>query len=486
MADWSPRQAYPPFSGPEDDDDDDVDSSFTLEGGGRPFDQPLSPRQKLARGGLACALVVLTAFFVLGGPTAAEAFVQGLRHPDAVALSSVRTAPSSLAFLDPPSATAATPSLRISPAAGNRGDAYACWTDFRSPRAVHFAVLPNSRSRWTQLPAPSASGARCTLAADTLRETWVALAVYAPVSSNTATTPNSACALPQLFMSQTSGNSWQHIPWPNQWISACDVSVTLTDGHLYATASDPLLIRNALELGAPERIMTTDDAGKTWQVADVGLPFTSSVSLIGTRPDDHLLAETASDAQAAAGTLWESATNGAGWESLGQLPGINPVVEVSADPTATSEGGWGRLYVVAARSAGGAPGGQGAPLVETGFAGRGWSLVAPPPPQAGQDGTPGNQFAQAVAGPNDTLALMLEGPDLTRDDFSPPDYLWTWNPVRRTWRQAPFLIPENALFQGTTESGGQMRIWMTQINTGRARPRSVDIVTFSLTAAGAI
>lgn len=482
MADWAPRRAYPPLSGPEDDDEDELDSSFVLEGGGRPFDQPLTPRQKLARGGLACAVILLTAFFVLGGPSAAGAFLQGL-HPSAAAFSSARAAPSSLAFLAPPSVTSISPSLRISPAAGNRGDAYACWTDFRPPRAVHYAVLSNSRSRWTLLPAPSASGARCALAADTLREMWVAMAVYAPVSSNT---PKTACALPQLFLSQTGGNSWQHISWPNQWVSACDVSVTLTDGHLYATASDPLLIRNALEEGAPERIMTTEDAGKTWQVADEGLPFTSSASLVGVRPGGHLLAETTGDAQAAAGTLWESATNGAGWESLGRLPGINPVVEVSADPTVTGEGGWGRLYVIAARSAGGVPGGQGTLLIETGFPGRGWSPVALPPPQAGQDGAPSSQFTQAVAGPGDTLVLMLVGPDLTRDDFSPPEYLWTWNPVQRTWRQASFLVPQNSVFQGTTESGGQMRIWMTQVNTSRARPRSGSIVTFSLTADGAI
>ncbi|MGH2515943.1 MAG: hypothetical protein ACRDHP_09845, partial [Ktedonobacterales bacterium] len=347
MTGWTPRGAGFPHAdfNAGDDDDDGDDGGFVLEGGGNVFGQRLTRRQKIARGGLASIVVFVTAFFILGGPGAAGAFVRGLHPPQILTYADSHSRRSELAMLPAPAEKATPADVRISPAAGDRGDAYACWAggglysdaSAVTPDTLHVADLPDITAQWQELTPPLATATYCAVTADTLRESWLALAVY----GNTA--PNNPCALPSLFLSKTSGASWALVRWPNQWITACNVNFSLTDGHLYVSADDPLLIRNVYEVGASERIMTTADAGKTWQVADVGLPFASSVDLVGLRPDGHVLAETTDKSPSATGTLWESDTNGANWQSLGVLPGAEPVVAVSTNPTMTGNGGWGRL-----------------------------------------------------------------------------------------------------------------------------------------------
>lgn len=467
------------------DSGNDDDGSFTLESGGRAFDQRLPMRQKLVRGGLAGVVVVFAAFFMLGGPDAAGAFMRTLRQPPVGQLYAAHSLHSPLAVLPAPGARATTPDVRISPAAGNRGDAYACWAE-RSPAtngathtdgALHFAVLTTIKAQWKQLKPPVAAGTRCTLAADTLREAWLTLATYVSTPSE------NACALPELFLSRTSGVAWVRVPWPDQWISACNVTLALTDGHLYITADDPLLLRNSYEVGAPERVMTTADAGKTWQVADVGLPFGSSVDLVGLRPGGHLLAATTDPSPPATGTLWESSTNGAGWYSLGQLPGAAPIVAVSADPATTDHGGWGRLYVVAQTLTNGIPNGLDSPLVETGFPGETWTPLSLPAPIAGNDDSFVNEIEAAIVGPGGALAVLRVAPTSTLNTVAPANYVWVWSPARHVWTEASFIIPANTIMQGTARDGGQMRIWMTQLTMGI--PISVTIRVFTLTAMGA-
>lgn len=472
MANWTPRAARNPISDVVEDDE-----SFTLEGGEHIFDRRLTQRQKLVRGGLVCVIVLLTAFFVLGGPDAVGAFVQSVGQPHVGRLYAAHPLHSPLAELPAPGAGATAPDLRISPAAGNRGDAYACWVGQGTLGTLHTAVLAGINAQWAQLKPPTATGLRCTLAADSVRESWVALAVYTPSATD------NACALPLLFLSRSAGAAWVRVPWPNEWITACNVSLFLADGHLYVTADDPLLIRNEYEIGAPEHIMTTDDAGKTWQVADVGLPFGSKVSLVGLRPGGHMLAETTDTSPAATGTLWESATNGAGWESLGQLPGAEPVVEVSSDPTMTANGGWGRLYVIAQTLTDGAPDGLDSPLVATGFPGEAWTRLALPAPIAGNSDSFVNEVEGAIVGPGDTLAVLRVAPSSSLNTVAPANYLWIWSPARHAWQQASFIIPANTIVQGTAWGGSQMRMWMTQLIMGG--PISINVRVFTLTTAGA-
>lgn len=482
MPDWAPRR--PLWQSADLDEDDAGEDSFTLEGSDRPFDRRLTARQKVVRGGLACVAIVVTAFFVMGGPTAAVAFVQTLFPQRIATLYAAHRLDSPLTVLPAPAARQTSPDLRISPAAGNRGDAYACWADdggsskdgTPADGALHTAVLSDIKAAWTVLKPPDATAMRCSLAADTLRETWVALTVYTSASSN-------ACALPDLFLSEDSAGTWVHVPWPNRWISACNIRLALTDGRLYVTADDPLLIRNGFEIGAPERIMSTGDEGKTWQVADVGLPFGSSVDLVALRPGGRLLVVTTDTSPAATGTLWESDTGGAAWQALGQLPGAEPVVEVSSNPDVTANGGWGRLYVVAETLTDGVPDGLNSPLVATGFPGGPWTTLKLPAPTASNDDAFVNEIEGAVVGPDDTLALLRVAPSAGLNTVAPANFVWVWSPARRSWQEASFVIPSNTVVQGSASNSSETRMWMTQFNLGV--PISVNIRVFTITANGA-
>lgn len=470
------------------DDTDDADGdSFTLESDNGPIGQRLTRRQKALRGGLASLVVFVTAFFILGGPAAAEAFVRGLNPPRPLTYSESHNRRSELAVLPAPGEKETPADVRISPAAGNRGDAYACWagadssgeaSNANATTALHVAVLPDVSAMWKELQPPVASATYCAVTADTARESWLALAVY----GNTKV--NNQCGLPDLFLSTSSGASWMPIRWPNQWITACNVNLSLTDGHLYLSADDPLLIRNAFEVGAPERIVTTADEGRTWQVADVGLPFASSINLVGLRPGGHVLVETTDKSQAATGTLWESDTNGASWHSLGELPGADPVVAVSTNPTVTGNGGWGRIYDIAQTRTDGVPDGLNSPQVETAFPGGTWTPLKLPAPIAGNGDSFVNEIEGAVVGPDNSLTVLRVAPSATLNTVAPANFVWTWNPAQRTWHEASFVIPSNTIVQGTAWGDSQMRMWMTEINMGV--PISVTVRTFTLTAVGAM
>lgn len=481
MAKWMPREGRE--QAPETTDSSDDDDNFILETDRHVFDRRLSVRQKLTRAGLALAVVSITSFFVLGGPDAARTFLQSFQSEQAIAAVAAHPLRTRVELLPPPGEAQTAPTMRISPAAGNRGDAYACWADPGPTGAdgivkaglLHTARLGSDRASWVVLKPPMGIGTRCILVADSVREAWLVIGVYT-ISSAGAT-----CVLPRLFMSRTAGDTWTRVPWPNEWVNTCGVQLSLVDGHLYATADGPLLIRNALEVGAQERIMTTGDAGVTWQVADIGLPFVSNVVLIGARPGGRLLAQTTDDSVAATGTLWESVTDGAEWESLGPLPGANAQVYVSSNPAVTSEGGWGRLYVVAQTETNGIPDGPDHPLLASGFPGGSWTGMPLPAAGTGIGGASVPVIDRALVGPGDTLALMRMAPSLDRRQFLPPHYLWVWNPARRTWKLAPFLVQSNSIFQGETWSGDHLRVWMTKVYMGL--PPSVQIETFTLTPA---
>lgn len=465
---------------PWDDGDDQDVQNFVVESGTPSFARSLTRRQKMLRGGIALLVVVATAFFLLGGPGATASLVESLHQRVAVAapIPLARVEQLAAVRLPPGSATIAT--LRVSPAAGGIGAAYACWV---SPRAVvndvevgrlHVAALGGAAQSWRDVTPPVASAVRCAITADSVSPRTAILSVY------THTGSGAACTLPTLYLTADGGGTWQPVAWPDANTRACSVGLGLAQDTIYATSSEPLVPAAGRPAGTGGHVIVSEDAGRSWHVADTtpgaaaGFALLDiGFALLDIRPGGRLLAEATDASKRNAVALWESRDDGRSWRSLGDLPGADPQVYVSLDPAETGDGGWGRLYLSAHNAA-------GQPFFATATAGSGWRTLPALPLASADDGVEGGDFTSAGVGPDGLLFVTRTLVGSNAHTFTPQRAIWIWEPRHGAWLFSPVGLPPNTLEQGVSWSRQGMTLWMTIIHQGI--PPTVQIATLTVPA----
>jgi hypothetical protein len=495
MADLAPgarfrrRGVYEPADrDARDQGDEGEPDEIEFEGGTPDWERRLTRREKLVRGGSAALIVAVVAYLLLGGPAATAALLRALapRPPEAVAAPAPPTVAAHLrANAGVPPNAANNPTLKLAPANGPSGAAYACWLDPRrvnsgaSTRPLRVASLAGGQSEWQTLAPPVAGAASCALAVDPTRADTLLLAAGRVSGTANATT----CPLPDLYLSTAHGAAWQRVPLPSGVAIPCLApapSLAIADGRVFVRSASALLPARAIPAGALGQLIVTADRGHTWRAADAGLAPASSLTLLAMRPGGHLLAQTAPAGHPDTGALWQSADAGAHWRSLGTLPGIAPHVYVSSDPSASDHGGWGRLYVgyLGAR-------GQRASFLASAYAGEPWARMPGPPGPPGTSAIPdalvGGGEAQIAEGPAGALLFTRSSSDPGRQRLTPPFALWIWDAGRQRWLQYSMPLPANALVQGAAWDGGHISVWLMVIRG--VTPPLIDLVTLELAAA---
>ena len=464
-----------------------------FEGGTPDWERRLTRREKLVRGGSATLVVAVVAYLLLGGPATTAALLRTLapRPPEAVA---APAPPAVIAHLRanagvPPGA-ANNPTLKVAPANGPTGAAYACWLDPRrsgsgaSARPLRIASLAGGQSDWQSLAPPVAGAASCALTVDPARaDTLLLAAGHVSVTANATT-----CPLPDLYLSTAHGAAWQRVPLPRGAAILCSAPAPLfaiADGRVFVESASALLPARAITAGALGQLIVTADRGRTWRVADAGLAPATNLTLLATRPGGHLLAQTSPAGHADGGMLWQSADAGAHWRSLGPLPGIAPHVYVSSDPGASDHGGWGRLYVSARERPDKRGDGPERSFLASAYAGEPWVRIPGPPGPPGTSAIPdalaGGGESQIAEGPAGALLFTRSSSDPGRQRLTPPFALWIWDAGRQRWLQYSIPLPANALVQGAAWDGGRITVWLVVIRG--VTPPLIDLVTLELAAA---
>jgi hypothetical protein len=464
-----------------------------FEGGAPDWERRLTRREKLVRGGSAALVVAVVAYLLLGGPAATLALLRALapRPPEAVAAPAPPTvAAHRSANAGVPPSAANNPTLKLAPANGPSGAAYACWLDPRragsgaSTRPLRVASLADGQSDWQALAPPVAGAASCALAVDPTRADTLLLAAGRVSVTASAT----ICPLPDLYLSTVRGASWQRVPLPRGAAISCfspPPSLAIADDRIFMRSASALLPARAVPAGALGQLIVTADRGRTWRAADAGLAPATSLTLLAMRPGGHLLAQTAPAGHADTGMLWQSADAGAHWRSLGPLPGTAPHVYVSSDPGASDHGGWGRLYVSARERPDTRGDGPERSFLASAYAGEPWARIPGPPGPPGtsaiSDALAGGGESQIAEGPAGALLFTRSSSDPGRQRLTPPFALWIWDAGQQRWLQYGSPLPANALVQGAAWDGGRITVWLMVVRG--VTPPLIDLVTLELAAA---
>jgi hypothetical protein len=476
-----------------DQDDEGEPDEIEFEGGTPDWERRLTRREKLARGGSAALVVAVVAYLLLGGPTATVALLRALapRPPEAVAAPAPPTViahPRANAGVPPGAAN--NPTIKIVPANGPAGAAYACWLDPRrinsrtSGRPLRVAFAASGQSSWHSLAPPVAGAASCALAVDLVHADTLLLAAGRVSVTANATT----CPLPDLYLSTAHETAWQRVPLPRGAAISCSApapSLALADGRVFVLNDSTLLPARIIPAGALGQLIVTADRGRTWRAADASLAPATSLTLLAMRPGGKLLAQTTPAGHPDTGMLWQSADAGAHWRSLGALPGIAPHVYVSSDPGASDHGGWGRLYVSARERPDARGDGPERSFLASAYAGERWARIPGPPGPPGTSAIPdalaGGGESQIAEGPAGALLFTRASADAGRQRLIPPYALWIWDAGRQRWLQYSIPLPANALAQGAAWDGGHITVWLMVIRG--VTPPLIDLVTLELAAA---
>jgi hypothetical protein len=474
----------PPWRGNVDGEDGDwEDSELSLENSALNVERRLTRQQKLQRGGLGLLVVLVAAFFLLGGPSIGISWLGTLRTSVSQSAPSLST-PEKLSNVSSseftlPQGVQNTLTLKLAPANGPDSYVYACWIDQQEnsemiTHSFHVGIHTHGTSGWMEPPAPVSTASTCAIVADRERETGVVLAVW-PVDF---LSPANFCVLPQLFHSDDGGQFWTAIPWPSLIQPTCDPEFYLEAGRLYVQSTISLLPRSMLaRSSAAGFLLTTDTSTVVWRPADNGQASDGGFQLIGLRPNGRLLAESLQGNVASnqAGLLWESVDSGQHWQISAPLPGDAPVVSVSSDPEATDHGGWGYVYVNYLTSGIGSE----PALIYGTLNTPGGSWISLPQPE-GVDMLEGGPMVAYLAdggeGPFESfidLCTQDSGAHLLTTKYVP----WLWDTAQKVWRLDPIPLPANSVPQGVSWWGGRMTLIVSVIHQG-VQP---FFQTFSLT-----
>lgn len=438
------------------------------------WERRLSTRQRATRGAGITLLLALTVYLLVGGPAAtivtlrhAGDAINARLHPPA---QQPTLAQRGYTFVKSPPGAYNLPDISIAPATGQPGAAWACWA---SPFSSHAPLgawtaqafyTSTAGARWTPvtLPQPTAQG--CTVNADG------ASTASALVVLEQGVAPDGSCIAPYLYLTNDTGATWTHVPWPiGPSDGACQFHTALQGGAIYIWSVQPLVRGVNLFVPPSGRVLVSRDSGQTWALADNGLEDSGSYNIIGFRPGGHILALTA-DVQAPGGAssrLMASDDYGATWRSLGLLPGAFPEVAVSTDQNVTDHGGWGRIYVLARTLVNGSLSIPPQYELASAYIGQPWTQIPLPPLAPGAAPTAlANQPVLVGAGPAGVLEVERGVVESKNAQLSPSRRLWVWNPAQRQWLLDPQIVPGNLELQGDVWSAGAQTFWMTTLQLG--------------------
>jgi hypothetical protein len=462
---------------------DFADSELSIENSALNIERRLTRQQKLWRGGLVVLVVLVAAFFLLGGLSAGFSWLATLRTSVSQPVPSLN-APKKLSNISPssfvlPPGVQNTLTLKLAPANGPDGYVYSCWIDqqVNSENIVHsfhVGVYSRAARAWVEPSPPVSIASTCAIVPDREHEASVLLAVW-PVN---ILSPANSCVLPQLFHSDDAGQTWRTIPWPSTIQPTCDPVFYLEAGRLYVQSSTPLLPKSMLaQSSAAGFLLTTDTGAILWRPADSGQANDTAFQLIGLRPAGRLLAESlqGSITSYQAGLLWESSDAGQHWQISAPLPGDAPVVSVSSDPQATDHGGWGYVYVNYLTAGIGSEPALSYGTLDT--PGARWTSLPQP---AGADLFAGGPMvaylSDGAEGPLESLIYLRtedSSPHLLTPQYTP----WLWDTAEKAWRLDPVPLPANSVPQGVSWWSGQMTLIVSVVYQG-VQP---FFQTFSLT-----
>lgn len=447
------------------------DNELSIESSRLNVERRLTTSEKLQRGGMAVLAVVVTAFFLLGGPASISSWLGSLRISLNQSAPAINAAPS-LGNVAPkelpmPPGVENSLTMRIGPANGPDGYIYSCGIQLQltTQAVIHsfrVAIWTKTTRAWVQVPAPVATASTCAVVPDRERETGVLLAVWPAIEA-----PANTCLLPQLFHSDDAGEFWSAIPWPTQIQPTCDPQFFLEAGRLYVESGTPLLPPGLLALtSAAGFLLTTNTDAIFWRPADIGQANDTAFRLIALRANGKLLAESLQGTVKSyqSGLLWESTDAGEHWDVSAPLPGNAPLVSVSSNPAATDHGGWGYIYVNYSTDGAVPKPALGYGMLDT--PGASW-LPLPLPQNTGTlPGGPMSVFLpDAGEGPLESL-IYLRSQDTTTRTLSPLYLPWLWDTVGKVWRLDPVVLPANSVPQGVSWQNGTMTIIVSVIHQG--------------------
>ena len=467
----------------------DDDESFTLESGSAGLESRLTTRAKVARGVVGVALVALVAFILSGGPSATLAYLAAARMAQVARnIPAPQQFPAFTGgvynhFRAPPGASN-IPTMRIRPAVNSAGTAYSCWVTPNisgvggpfSPLRIY--ATTDAGFNWTQATTPVQTAASCELIPDGVSARTVALEL------NVNLADQGACALPTLYVSTDGAASWRLVPWPDAKSTACNPTIALENGRIFAWADTSLLPVSQRSSPLNGRIITSGDAGQTWRSADAGLDDTTHFAVVTMRaPAPYqvaLLAQADVSQPASASILLQSLDSGITWQRLGELPGAQPLVIASNNPTATQHGGWGRLYELAQSETNGVADGPGHLYLATAYVDTGWTPLPLPSPLAGiAPLDPANAIQMLSVGPNEDLLALRGAFESNATKLNPAHRLWLWDVGRRSWLLADRLFPGNLIFDGMSWHADTLTFWVTVVDLGLPPIMEPQSVTFN-------
>jgi hypothetical protein len=431
------------------------------------WERRLTPRQKLARGGIATLAVALALFALLNGPdlarSALSALDTALNPPQATP--SIAAADYALQRLPPPAQHLGR--IALAPSRSRAGVAFACWvnpfrqapSDQRGLAAVYRTT--DLASDWTRLPLPSMAARDCDVVTDSAGGDGALVIVWSGY------TAGGFCQTPRLFHSADGGATWTTVRWaaPGS-LAPCDTLFALDGGAIFAW-SGLALVFNPRPTSATGRLIVTRDNGSTWTAADAGLDDDSGLALVGFRAGGRILATTP-DAHGPPGAsqLMGSTDYGASWRELGDLPGAFPTVYVSTDPGLAD--GWGRLYEIAQPLIDGVPADASHVILATATVGSTWTLI-PLPPLPSDAGENVSVGLPVIVGVGPAGSLLVERGVVTgahNAELGASRRLWAWCVSEGRWLRDPQPSLGNANLLGWSWERGVQTIWVTSLQLG--------------------
>ncbi|HZC06816.1 MAG TPA: sialidase family protein [Ktedonobacterales bacterium] len=439
------------------------------------WERTLTLRQRILRGSGITLVVALTIYLLAGGPGLtlvalhqAGAAINARLHPP---VPQPTLEQRGYTFIKSPPGAYNLPQMSVAPAMGKDNAAWTCWTSRLSSSSqassgawtTQAYYTSTGGAGWTALKLPQLTAQDCSITADSQRSDSALFVL------DQGQAPDGSCIAPYLYLTNDTGASWTHVPWPlGPSDGACQFQTSLQNGTIYIWSTGQLL--RGFNAYAPPtgRLVVSRDAGQTWSVADTGLDDSTEYDIIGFRPGGHILASIA-DVRGSGGSalLMSSDDYGASWRSLGPLPGDFPQVAISTDDGVTDHGGWGRLYALSRTEINGQPSIPPQYELATAYAGQGWTPIPLPPLDGEANATSiWNQPILLGVGPARSIEVERGIVEAANAQLSPSRRLWVWNPAVRQWLLDPQVVPGNLELQGAAWRAGTQTYWVTTLQLG--------------------
>lgn len=310
---------------------------------------------------------------------------------------------------------------------------------------------------WTLLHLPMSSGNGCQISLDPTQPQRIVVLVTNPYGNSRP------CDNDSLYISDDSGNSWQHVPYSSiapEGAQTVFCQVTMSSHYLYLYYSFDDRV-NAQQMSLLER---TDDMGATWTRIDTS--FGANVLFlppqVGAEDSLAVIVRHSPPTVKDEPVLWMSSNGGNSWEQTGTLP--NQIGTFLLAPP-SSNASW-----LAAATPFYALANEQIPsnlyrlrVFESGN-GLQWSPIPPLPVSGVNAAQPGLLQALAVTGDGRLFAFGVNPKSGLSGSASiqrkmPAFWLWIWNPHISHWQ----VLPTPLNYQADESCG---LCWNSQVSSG--------------------